>query len=72
MWWGAATLTTVGYGDVYPATVAGKIIAAVVAILGIGIFVLPTGIPGTGFVEEMQKRKRPVKTCPHCGEELTE
>jgi len=67
MWWGVATLTTVGYGDVYPVTVAGKLVAAVVAILGIGMFALPAGILGSGFVEEMQRRKRPITTCPHCG-----
>jgi len=70
MWWAVATLTTVGYGDVCPVTVAGKIIAAIVAILGIGMFALPTGILGAGFVEEMQNQRRPAKTCPHCGKEL--
>ena len=55
-----------------PVTVAGKIIAAIVAILGTGMFALPTGILGAGFVEEMQKSRRSVKTCPCCGRELTE
>ena len=53
-------------------TQAGKIIAAIVTILGIGMFALPTGILGAGFVEEMQKQRRAIKTCPHCGKELTE
>ena len=70
MWWGVATLRTVGYGDVYPVTPLGKIIAACVAILGIGMFALPTGILGAGFVEEVQKRKKTRITCPHCGEDL--
>ena len=72
MWWAVATLTTVGYGDVYPITSAGKIVAAIVSILGIGMFALPTGILGAGFVEEVQKAKK-VKNktcCPHCGREL--
>lgn len=57
MWWAVATLTTVGYGDVYPITAAGRVLAAVVAVLGIGLFALPTGILGAGFVEEIEKRR---------------
>ena len=67
MWWGVATLTTVGYGDVYPVTIAGKILGAAIAILGIGMFALPTGILGAAFVEEVQKNKEPGERCPHCG-----
>ncbi len=58
MWWGIATLSTVGYGDVVPVTAAGKIIGAVVAMLGIGMFALPAGILGGAFVEEMGARRR--------------
>lgn len=66
MWWAVATLTTVGYGDVYPITGVGRLLGAVVAILGIGLFALPTGILGSGFIEEIQaRRESPV--CPHCG-----
>ncbi|MCP3965150.1 MAG: ion transporter [Lentisphaerae bacterium] len=57
MWWATITLTTVGYGDTYPVTFLGKIIAALIAITGIGMFALPTGIIGAGFVEEIKKRK---------------
>lgn len=67
MWWAVATLTTVGYGDVYPVTPVGKVIACVIAILGIGMFALPTGILGAGFVEEIQSRKRQPMLCPRCG-----
>lgn len=70
MWWAVATLTTVGYGDMYPVTVLGKFCASIVAILGIGMFALPTGILGAGFVEEIQKSKQAPKTCPHCGKEI--
>jgi len=70
MWWGVATLTTVGYGDVYPITPVGKVLASTIAILGIGMFALPTGILGAGFVEAMQARKRRTRTCPHCGKEI--
>ena len=70
MWWAVATLTTVGYGDMYPVTVAGRLCAGIIAVLGIGMFALPTGILGAGFVEEIQKSKGTRDTCPHCGKEL--
>lgn len=72
MWWAIATLTTAGYGDVYPITSEGKIIASIVAVLGIGLFALPTGILGAGFVEEFQKSKAHLEKhiCPHCGKEI--
>ncbi|MCW8945303.1 MAG: ion transporter [Sedimenticola sp.] len=57
IWWSVVTLTTVGYGDVYPITLFGKIIAGVISILGIGMVALPAGIISAGFVEEMSKRK---------------
>jgi voltage-gated potassium channel len=66
MWWAIVTLTTVGYGDVYPVTAAGKVMAGCIAVLGIGLFALPTGILAMGFLEEVQGKK----TCPHCGKEL--
>lgn len=69
LWWAVETLSTVGYGDVVPATPLGRLLGSVVAILGIGFFALPTGILGSGFVEELQKRKREAK-CPHCGKSL--
>ncbi len=70
MWWSVVTLTTVGYGDIYPITTLGKIFAAISAILGIGMFALPTGILGASFIEELQKEKMERCVCPHCGEEL--
>jgi voltage-gated potassium channel len=70
MWWAIATLTTVGYGDMYPVTAFGKFFACIIAVTGIGMFALPTGILGAGFVEEIQKRKSEPKICPHCGKEL--
>lgn len=74
MWWAVATLTTVGYGDVLPITTLGKVMASVIAVLGIGIFGLPAGILGSGFVEEMRERKRRARPncCPHCGKDLPE
>ena len=67
MWWGVTTLTTVGYGDVYPITTLGRFIAALDALLGIGLFALPAGILGSGFVDELQIRKRAPTRCPRCG-----
>lgn len=71
-WWAVTTLTTVGYGDVYPITAPGKLVAAVVAILGIGVFALPTGILGAGFMEQLGRRRHPIQTCPNCGARLEE
>jgi len=70
MWWSVATLTTVGYGDMYPVTILGRFCASIIAILGIGMFALPTGILGAGFVEAIQKSKKSELTCPHCGKEI--
>lgn len=57
MWWGVVTLTTVGYGDVYPITPIGKLFGAVLAFLGIGMFALPAGIVASSFTEEFERRK---------------
>ena len=56
MYWAVITLTTVGYGDAVPVTVGGRMLAGVVALLGIGVLALPTAIIGAGFLHEMQKR----------------
>ncbi|MEW4570803.1 ion transporter [Tautonia sp. JC769] len=72
MWWAVVTLTTVGYGDVHPVTSLGRVLASFSAILGIGFFALPTAILGSGFIEEVEKRKKfHGRTCPHCGREIT-
>ncbi|MDR2962889.1 MAG: ion transporter [Bacteroidales bacterium] len=71
MWWGVTTLTTVGYGDIYPITLTGKILTSIISILGIGVFALPAGILASGFSEELQKRKhKHGTTCPNCGREI--
>jgi voltage-gated potassium channel len=66
MWWGMMTLTTVGYGDIYPKTPLGQFCGMVIALLGVGVFALPAAILGSGFVDELQKRKKP-PVCIHCG-----
>ena len=73
MWWGMVTLTTVGYGDLFPVTPLGRGLGAVVALLGIGLFALPAGILGSAFVEELDRRragKPETQICPHCGAEI--
>lgn len=56
MWWAIATLTTVGYGDIYPITIMGKIMSAIIALLGIGLVAVPTGIITAGFSEQIDKK----------------
>jgi voltage-gated potassium channel len=65
MWWAVVTLTTVGYGDVYPKTVSGKMIGAFIAVMGIGMLVLPAGIIASGFAEKIGRKPRPARRCPH-------
>lgn len=58
MWWGVVTLTTVGYGDIYPITPLGRFLGAILAFLGIGIFAVPAGIISSGFADEVQRKKQ--------------
>jgi len=58
LWWAVVTLTTVGYGDVYPVTPLGRVAAALVALVGIGVVALPTGIIASAFAEEARERAR--------------
>ena len=57
MWWGMATLTTVGYGDIYPITPIGQLFGIITMVVGIGMFALPAGIIATGFANEMEQMK---------------
>jgi voltage-gated potassium channel len=72
MWWSVITLATVGYGDVYPVTALGRIFGALTALFGIGLFALPTALIGTGFVEELNKKREGKTICPHCGRDIHE
>ena len=51
MWWAVATLTTVGYGDVYPITIGGKIFTTLILIIGLGVVGVPAGIIAAAFTE---------------------
>lgn len=55
IWWSMSTLLTVGYGDIYPVTILGKIMAIIIAYLGVGAVAIPTGIISAGFVEQYQR-----------------
>ena len=55
IYWAIVTLTTVGYGDVVPVTILGKMVASLIMILGYGIIAVPTGIVSAGIVEERYK-----------------
>lgn len=57
MWWSVATLTTVGYGDTYPITTIGRILAGVTAIAGIGLIAMPAGILAAAFSEALRRRE---------------
>ena len=56
-WWAIATLTTVGYGDVYPITGIGKFLSSIIAIIGIGFVALPTGILSSAFMERIKENE---------------
>jgi voltage-gated potassium channel len=58
IWWATVSLATVGYGDVVPITLWGKVFASVISLVGIGIVAIPTGIISASFVEEIQNSKK--------------
>jgi len=62
MWWAVATLTTVGYGDVTPVTVAGKVFGAIITIVGIGMAALPAGIIASGLNDQLHRRRASLET----------
>ncbi len=82
MWWSVVTLTTVGYGDTVPVTPVGRGLAAIIAVLGIGLFALPAGILSAGLLEadaaeDSPGARRPAPApapggdrCPHCGQPM--
>ena len=57
MWWAIVTLTTVGYGDSFPITPLGKFLAGAIAIMGVMLIALPTGLFAASFTEAMEKER---------------
>jgi voltage-gated potassium channel len=73
MWWAVVTLTTTGYGDMYPITTIGRILAGTIMLTGVALFALPAGIITVGFLEEFRYNKKyKGHNCPHCGMPLDE
>lgn len=58
IWWSVVTLTTIGYGDVVPLTFGGRILGMGLALLGIGLVALPTGILTSGFIRALRSEKK--------------
>jgi voltage-gated potassium channel len=71
LWWTIATITTVGYGDIYPITVMGQILGIFISLLGIALIAIPTGIITAGFIEQNVNNKNSTQGtanfCPNCG-----
>jgi voltage-gated potassium channel len=69
IWWSVVTLTTTGYGDMYPVTNWGKGLAILIMLTGIAFFALPAGIITAGFIDEFRsQRVKQTHRCPNCGE----
>jgi voltage-gated potassium channel len=64
LWWSIITLTTIGYGDTYPVTVLGKVFAAVVAITGVMVIAIPTGIFAASFSDGLQRHRDRIAAPP--------
>jgi len=70
MWWAVATLTTVGYGDVYPITVGGKIFTFFILMIGLGIVAVPAGLIASALTNVLSREKSR-QTTPYIDKELT-
>lgn len=71
LWWAIVTVTSVGYGDMVPITVLGKVLTGIITLAGLAVFALPAGIITAGFLEEINKtKKKKSHVCPHCGGSL--
>jgi len=58
LWWAVVTMTTIGYGDVVPQTLVGRICAAIIGVISVGMVALPAGIMASGFDEALHKRRQ--------------
>jgi voltage-gated potassium channel len=61
MWWAVATLTTVGYGDIYPVTAAGKVFTFIILMLGLGVVAVPSGLIASALVQQRKPATKPEK-----------
>lgn len=71
-WWAIETISTVGYGDIYPITILGKIISSLLLILSIGLIAIPAGILSAGFIAKTKEESKESSSCPHCGKSIKE
>lgn len=60
VYWATVSLTTMGYGDIYPTSIQGQAVTMISAIIGIAIVAMPAGVITAGFMEEIYKRKGPM------------
>jgi voltage-gated potassium channel len=58
IWWAVSTLTTVGYGDIYPITPIGKLLAATLAFVGIGLVAIPAGLVSAAYIDFIKQNKK--------------
>jgi voltage-gated potassium channel len=69
MYWAIVTMTTVGYGDISPGTVAGRIVASVLMVLGYSMIIVPTGIVSAEMAHQVMRRPISTQACPSCSHE---
>lgn len=69
LWWAVATITTVGYGDVYPVTALGRVAAAVTALFGIGVIAMPAGIMAAAFSDALVEHRAARRAQQHVGQQ---
>ena len=69
IYWAIVTITTVGYGDISPATPLGKFVASIIMLMGYGIIAVPTGIVTTEMALAVRRRDQKNEVCPRCGKE---
>ena len=65
IWWSVSTVFTVGYGDIYPVTVLGRVMGVIITFLGVGAVAIPTGILSAGFVEHYSRMQRSVEAAEY-------
>jgi voltage-gated potassium channel len=68
MWFTISTITSVGFGDVYPITSFGKVVAGITSMSGLILFAIPMSILTSGFLKISNPQER--KSCPHCGKKI--